>query len=213
METRSGFDGPNESSQRTGTPAGAPPIEDPLTLSVALVLACDLARDAPIICVGGASEPLAAALLARGFEDLTIVDPSRAALETLCAQPGGRADKLTLCHQDVTRFRPHRRYALWHDGGSFHYLTHADDRQEYLEVLQQALSPGGHLVIETFGPEGPQDVAGVPVVRYTASALLAELGRQFELTEHHLVHHRTAAGEEHQYLHGRFCRHAPRWPH
>jgi len=187
------------------------PGESEIMKSLELIRACGLRAEDPIIDVGGAAEALVSALLSAGFNDLTVVDPSLEGLERL-RERLDHADELTLIHQEVTHFRPHRRYALWHDRGLFHFLTHPDDRQEYIEVLQQALRPEGQLVLVTAGPEGPPGLGGVPVVRYTPQSLLAALGGQFELAEHSLGVHLTPTGESHQLLHARLRRHAPRWP-
>jgi hypothetical protein len=95
---------------------------------------------------------------------------------------GDRASRVTLIEHEVIGFHAQRRYALWHDREVFHFLTHAEERQQYVEALGEALRPGGHLVITTFGPDGPQEYGGVRVTRYSARTLAEQLGSQFELT-------------------------------
>lgn len=177
-----------------------------------LVRACGLRPDDPIIDVGGARSSPALAWLATGHRDITVLDDSLEALEALRERLGRESGRVTLVEVRVLEFRPQRRYALWHDRGVFHRLVHPDDRQLYVEVVQQALRPEGSLVMTTFGPEGPEEYGGAPVVRYSARTLQPELGSQFELAEHSLSMHRLAAGEGHQVLCCRFRRHAPRWP-
>jgi hypothetical protein len=176
-----------------------------------LVRACGLRADDPIIDAGGAQSSPVAAWLAAGYRDISILDESLEALEALRERLGEEARHIILVHAPVLEFRPHRRYALWHDRGVFHRLVHPDDRQLYVEIVQQALRPEGSLVITTFGPEAPAEYGGAPIVRYTARTLQPELGAQFELAEHSLGVSRLPSGEGQQVLYCRFRRHAPRW--
>jgi SAM-dependent methyltransferase len=183
---------------------------DTLSLkSLDLIRACGLQADDPVIHVSGGTPLLIESLLDAGLRDLTVVNGSSAELEALSACLGDRANRVTLIEHDVIGFHPHRRYALWHDGEIFHSLTHAEERQQYLESLEEALRPGGHLVISTFGPDGPQEYGGLPVRCYSARTLPEELGSQFELADHSLSMHQAPSGEVHEYLHCRFRRHAP----
>lgn len=177
-----------------------------------LIRACRLAAEDPIILVGDVDVHLVNTLLASGYHDLTVLNPSAEALEALRAALGRIEREVVLFEADVLEFKPHRRYALWHDLGSFHRLMHPEDRQRYVEIVQQALQPEGHLVVCASGPEGPAEYGGRPVARYSASRLASELGRQFELAEHALAVHPSDDGGNHQLLHCRFRRHAPHWP-
>jgi SAM-dependent methyltransferase len=188
---------------------------EPSSLSVKsfeLIRACGLAPEDPIIAVGDVDAHLLAALMGVGHRDLTVLHPSKEALEGLGQALGDLAGEVILIEADPLRFQPHRRYALWQDRGFFHCLTHPDDRQRYVEVVQYALRPEGHLIISAFGPEGPAEDSGVPVERYSASKLAGELGHQFELAEEGLELHPLTQGGYKQLLHCRFRRHAPRWP-
>jgi hypothetical protein len=183
-----------------------------LARTLELIDACGLRPHDPIIDVGSAAEPVVRALAASGYSDITVLNPSLGAHMALQEHPGGASEKMTLLHQEFTHFRPQRRYALWIDRGLFHYLTYPEDRQEYIEVLQQALRPEGHLVIAAFGPDAPEEYEGVRVMRYSARSLLAALGKQFELDAGSLAVHELASGGTRQFLHARFHRHAPCWP-
>jgi len=149
-------------------------------------------------------------LLDAGFTDVTVINGAPEALDALAARLGDRADHVALLKDELIGFHAHRRYALWHDRGTFHLLTHAEERQQYIESLEEALRPEGHVVITTFGPDGPQHYGGRPVRRYGARTLAEELGTHFELAEHSLEMHSTPAGQVQQYLHCRFRRKAPR---
>lgn len=67
--------------------------------------------------------------------------------------------------------------------------------------VTSALASGGHAIIATFGPEGPQQCSGLPVIRYAANTLAAQLGRSFSCRS--LPSNRTPLGAIQQFL---FCR-------
>jgi SAM-dependent methyltransferase len=113
-------------------------------------------------------------LLGLGYLDLTAIDLSATALQTVRDRlgPAGAAVKLELA--DVLDLRSERRYALWHDRAVFHFLTEPDERDDYRASLARVLSPGGRLVVATFGPDGPLTCSGLPIVRYSHEQLAAE---------------------------------------
>jgi hypothetical protein len=176
--------------------------------SLEFIRASRVQSNEPIIDVGGGGSFLAEELLCAGYEDLTILDISSEVLKSLGERLGERARRVTLLQQDVTDFRPARRYALWHDRAVFHFLIRPEERQGYLFALREALQPGGQVVIATFGLEGPQHCSGLPVIRYDALTLATELGSEFELVQSSHDLHRTPAGGTQQFLYCRFQRHA-----
>jgi hypothetical protein len=178
--------------------------------SLQLIKACGLRPDDPIIDVSGNSSHLVEALLSLGYTDVTVVDDSESSREALFEHTADWGSRVHVLGQDVIGFHAPRRYVLWHDRGRFHLLTHPEERQQYLEALEEVLLPEGHVVISTFGPDGPQLQGSLPVRRYSAATLLAELGSHFELTEHSLDVLGSVSGERQHYLHCHFCRHAPR---
>lgn len=186
----------------------APRPDDELRSPLDLVHACRLRLDEPIIDVSGNDSSLMQALLEAGHTDLTFVDSATDADAALSKRYGERSRRIKLLRQDVTRFHPQRRYALWYDEALFHSFTHPEERRQYVEALLEALRPEGHLVIRTFGPEEPGVCARQPVMGYSAATLNEELGKRFELIEHFLTRSEAACGERHQFLHCRFRRHA-----
>jgi len=75
--------------------------------------------------------------------------------------------------------------------------------------LKQALEIGGHVIIATFGPEGPERCSGLPVQRYAAESIARELGADFTLVESFLDVHHTPSGASQQFMFSRF-RYEPR---
>jgi hypothetical protein len=62
-----------------------------------------------------------------------------------------------------------------------------------------AVKPGGHVIVATFGPDGPTKCSGLDVVRYGPDALHDEFGPSFELVRHLTEHHQTPAGAMQQF--------------
>ena len=152
-------------------------------LSLELISALTPAPEASIIDVGGGASRLVDELVMRGYGDVTILDLSQAALQAAQARLGPKAHGVEWIAADATHWRPQRTYDLWHDRAAFHFLTSPDDRARYIQHLTKALAPGGHAIIATFALDGPDRCSGLPVVRYDAAALGAELGDVFSLID------------------------------
>jgi trans-aconitate methyltransferase len=136
-----------------------------------------------IIDIGGGASRLVDALIERGFRAITVLDLSEAALAAAKARLGDRADRVQWLASDVTTWQPPQSFDIWHDRAAFHFLAEARDRAAYLSRLRQALKPGGHAIIATFAPDGPERCSGLPVMRYDAASLAQTLGDSFALVE------------------------------
>jgi hypothetical protein len=66
--------------------------------------------------------------------------------------------------------------------------------------LPRQSSRGGHVIVSTFGPEGPTRCSSLDVVRYNAEALHNEFGAGFHLLESFKELHRTPFGAAQQFL-------------
>lgn len=74
------------------------------------------------------------------------------------------------------------------------------DRDSYIATLSTAIKPGGHLVLATFGPDGPTRCSNLPVRRYSAAELAALLADNFELVDSSLSDHDTPSGSTQQFV-------------
>ena len=173
------------------------------------VASAGVAKKDAIIVVGGGASLLFDELLNDGFEDLTVLDISRTALEIAQSRLGKRSRLITWIHTDVTQFSPSRQFDLWHDRALFHFLTRPADRKKYVAALDRALAPGGQLVIATFSLEGPPKCSGLDVARYSAASLSETLGRGFEHVQTSNEPHVTPSGNEQHYIHCRFLKRPP----
>ena len=165
-----------------------------------------LSPDAPIIDVGGGASTLVDDLLARGYRDLTVLDLSEHAIAQAKSRLGSNAAMVTWLIADITDVRlPEHRYAFWHDRAVFHFLTDDGARQRYVSAVRHALRPGGHIVVATFGPEGPDRCSGLPVVRYSPQGIHREFGDQFMTAGSDSETHHTPWGSEQEFVYC-YCR-------
>jgi len=167
-------------------------------LSLGLVDSTDVGRFEPVIDVGAGWSTLVDHLLERGYTDLTAVDLSITALNTVRERLGPDGAGVVLTVADVLDLRLGRRYALWHDRAVFHFLTEPDERQDYLASLDRHLQPAGWVVVATFGPDGPTTCSGLPIVRYTHEELVGEFPG-YELVGTSGEEHRTPWGSAQQF--------------
>lgn len=102
---------------------------------------------------------------------------------------------------DITRAElAPRAYDAWHDRAVFHFLTTNEQRIAYVRQVVEAVKPGGHVLISTFGSEGPTKCSGLDVVRYDAESLHAEFGARFQMLDSVSELHTTPFGTSQQFL-------------
>ncbi|WP_269933466.1 class I SAM-dependent methyltransferase [Aminobacter sp. HY435] len=144
-----------------------------------------------IVDIGGGASHLVDALLELGFGDVTVLDLSQAVIDADRTRLGTLAGDVEWICADITHWSPARRYDVWHDRAAFHFLTDPADQAAYAATLARALGSGGHAVIGTFAPDGPEKCSGLPVVRHDAESIGKVLGHGFELVETRRHDHRT----------------------
>jgi 2-polyprenyl-3-methyl-5-hydroxy-6-metoxy-1,4-benzoquinol methylase len=158
-------------------------------------------RDARIIDIGGGESTLVDDLLARGYRNVWILDISSTALDVAKERLGANASTINWLCGDVTAFAFTRhQFDVWHDRAVFHFLTDAKDRAAYVRQVAHAVKPGGHVIVATFGPEGPTKCSGLDVARYNPHALHDEFGPRFHLVKHRTELHQTPAGSIQQFI-------------
>lgn len=98
-----------------------------------------------------------------------------------------------------------RAYDIWHDPAVFHFLTAPQQRVAYVRQVARSIKSRGHVIMSTFGPEGPTKCSGLDVVRYDADSLHDEFGARFRLVESLKEMHETPFGTTQQFLYC-YCR-------
>ena len=163
------------------------------TVSLELIEVLGVDKTEAVIDIGGGSSPLVDHLVRAGFEDVTVLDVSEAALES-ARQRVGETGAVTWLHGDLLRWQPTRSYTLWHDRAVFHFLTAQADRDQYLLTLNEAMASGGAVVMATFASDGPDYCSGLPVARYSPQGLSDVLGDGFRVVAERRELHTTPAG-------------------
>ncbi len=181
-------------------------FQEHAALSIQMIHNTGLGKDAAIIDVGGGASKLVDDLVAEGYSDVTVLDLSAAAIAVAKQRLGQHADSVHWMESDITRANfPVHRFDIWHDRAVFHFLTDPADRQAYVERVMRAVRPGGHVIVATFGEDGPEKCSGLPVVRYQPDALHAEFGDSFLLVAHEKEAHHTPSGTVQQFVYC-YCR-------
>lgn len=166
-------------------------FQDSPAISLELIRAANPDPGASVIDVGGGASRLVDALLQHGYRDLAVLDLSAHALDAAKRRIGHAASMVDWIVADATTWQPAKAYDIWHDRAAFHFLTEARDRAAYVARLRSAVASGGHVIIATFAPDGPEKCSGLPVQRYDGASLAAELGPEFELIETRSETHHT----------------------
>lgn len=173
---------------------------EPSPSTLDLVLGCSAPTD-PVIDIGGGDSRMVDELLTVGYDDVTVLDLSAAALARSQRRLGADNEHALWVRADITEWEPPRTWALWHDRAVFHFFTDEGDRRRYAETAHRALDPGGHVVIAAFAPDGPDQCAGLPVERYDEDGLAEIFAPGFDLVEHtRLLGPTAGAGDRRPYV-------------
>jgi trans-aconitate methyltransferase len=154
-----------------------------------------------IAIVGAGVSTLISSLLTDGYDGITAVDISEAALEQIRAQLGPLADQVETVVADVRDVVIAPPVDVWHDRATFHFLTDEDDQHRYVARAAAAVRPGGSLVLAVFAPDGPEQCSGLPVKRWSVAELTACFAPWFELTDHAARIHTTPWGAPQSFTH------------
>lgn len=177
-----------------------------LDRSLAFLEAAGVDRTAAVIDVGGGASTFVDDLLDRGYSNVTVLDLSQQALDAARARLGERASRVRWICADVTdvALEP-AAYGLWHDRAVFHFLREPAARERYVAGVRRALKPGGHVIVATFGPHGPERCSGLEVMRYSPDELHAEFGSEFARLASATERHVTPWGTEQEFIYC-YCR-------
>lgn len=170
-------------------------FQEHATRSLEIIRSIHPNPDARIIDVGGGASTLVDDLIADGFEHISVLDLSASALDVPRKRLGTKGRQVEWIAGDIRNVElPQQTYDIWHDRAVFHFLTDPADRLAYVQQVMKAVKPGGHVIVATFAPDGPEQCSGLPVARYSHAQLHGEFGPAFELLEHASEEHETPWG-------------------
>ncbi len=155
--------------------------------SLDFIASFNLPKTASIIDIGGGDSNLVDFLLKAGYENITVLDISAAALERAKARLGMDSAKVNWIVSDITEFEPKGTYDVWHDRAAFHFLTTPEQISKYIATATAATN--SHMVIGTFSDNGPKKCSGLDIKQYNETELQGVLAAGFEkincITEDH----------------------------
>lgn len=174
--------------------------------SLRMIVQTGVEKDAAIIDVGGGNSTLVGDLLDAGFIDVAVLDISGTAIEVSKARLGERNNLVNWIEADITNVELAKdHYDVWHDRAVFHFLTASEDRRRYVDLVNRAVKPGGHVIIASFGLAGPMKCSGLDVMRYSPATMHDEFGDEFELISSLDESHRTPFGTTQEFVYC-YCR-------
>lgn len=157
--------------------------------SLDFIKSFNLDKSASIIDIGGGDSNLVDFLLELGFENLTVLDISKAALERAKQRLGKKAEKINWIESDILDFKPSQSFDIWHDRAAFHFLVTKEQIENYIETAKKSVS--GYLAIGTFSENGPKKCSGLDITQYSESELTEVMKNGFEklvcINENHVT--------------------------
>jgi SAM-dependent methyltransferase len=148
-----------------------------------------LGKSASIIDIGGGDSLVVDFLLAQGYQNITVLDISEAALERAKKRLGDQAGLVKWLVSDITDFKPAETYDIWHDRATFHFLTTATQIEKYVAIAKDCVK--AYLTIGTFSKNGPEKCSGLEIMQYSEEELEQQFSESFQklqvITEDHVT--------------------------
>lgn len=157
---------------------------------------------AKVIDIGGGDSLLVDHLLDLGYQDISVLDISEAAIDRAKQRLGDKAKKVNWIVSDAAAFTPTEKYDFWHDRAAFHFLTDEQEISNYLETAKENIKPTGVLVIGTFSEQGPAKCSGIAIKQYSETTMAKRLRKFFEKIKCITVDHKTPLGTVQNFV---FC--------
>lgn len=146
---------------------------------------------AKVIDIGGGDSFLVDNLLDLGYQDISVLDISAAAIDRAKQRLGDKAKNVKWVVADAATFKPTEKYDFWHDRAAFHFLTDEQEIANYLQIAQESINPTGVLVIGTFSEQGPKKCSGIEIKQYSETTMIDQLKKFFEKIKCITVDHKT----------------------
>ena len=151
-----------------------------LETSLALVERAADSRSASIIDIGAGESTLVDDLLAKGYENITVLDVSQTALEVTKKRLGLLSEQVNWIAADITQVHLEPfAYDVWHDRAVFHFLTSVEQRAAYVRNVAMAVNPGGHVIVSTSVQKVRQNAADLRSCATMPNHCTTSLARAF----------------------------------
>ena len=127
-------------------------------------------RRSAVIDVGGGASRLVDRLIHDGYEDVTVLDISAAAIAAARARLGEASKKAHWLVADATAWTSGKSYDVWHDRAAFHFLIDPADEAAYVGRLRRPCERAATRSSRLSRPTGRNDAAAFPSRGMTARA-------------------------------------------
>lgn len=152
---------------------------------------CKVSKNAKVIDIGGGDSLLVDHLIDLGYQDISVLDISAAAINRAKQRLGEKAENVKWIVADAATFKPKEKYDFWHDRATFHFLTDEQEISNYLQTAQENINTSGILVIGTFSEQGPKKCSGIEIKQYSETSMTDRLKKFFKKIKCITVDHKT----------------------
>jgi ubiquinone/menaquinone biosynthesis C-methylase UbiE len=176
------------------------------TTSLDLIESLILDKTKSIIDIGGGNSNLTSELLKKGFTDLSVLDISAKSIERTQTKIGDKSKEIQWFVSDVLDFEPTKKYDLWHDRATFHFLTESESIEKYVDCVSSSIHIGGYFIVATFSTSGPEKCSGLHITQYSAEKLKQLFEANFEFVKSFEDTHQTPFDTEQNFVYVVFRR-------
>ncbi|XCF04752.1 class I SAM-dependent methyltransferase [Tamlana crocina] len=139
--------------------------------SLSFLEKANISKSEKIIDIGGGDSFFVDYLLKLGYQNITVLDISEAAIQKAKNRLKNKSGNVTWIVSDVLDFLPSEKYHFWHDRASFHFLTDESQIKKYQQLVQQNIVKNGNLIIGAFSENGPKKCSGLEIKQYSEESM------------------------------------------
>ena len=173
--------------------------ETPQT-SIDFLVSFNLPKKSAIIDVGAGESKFVDYLLSKGYENITVLDISKNAIDKARKRIGVNSEKVKWLVTDINEFIPNNKFDFWHDRAVFHFLTNKDNISRYSKMVS---CYARNFVVGTFSSEGPKKCSGLDIHQYDEISITKTFeNANFKKVESKRVDHNTPFGSFQNFI---FC--------
>ena len=175
--------------------------------SINIIDSLNLKKHSKIIDVASGRSKLFKNLIDKGYNDLTYLDISEAALKKSKEFLGDQSNKVKWIAEDILNFKTEEKFDIWHDRAVFHFLTEQNQIKKYVDSASINISNDGYLIIGTFSENGPLKCSGLNVNRYSKQLIQETFIKNFKLINSFHIDHITPFNTSQNFLFSIFKKH------
>ncbi|MBT8327483.1 MAG: class I SAM-dependent methyltransferase [Bacteroidia bacterium] len=156
--------------------------------SLSLISELNLDPSVSIIDIGGGDGNFVDHLLELGYQNITVLDISEAAIERAKSRLGSKAKNVKWIVSDILEFKPNQMYNLWHDRAVFHFLTSEVEIDSYKQLVSANAT---NIVLGTFATDGPLKCSGLAISQYNEEKIRETFSPPYRISKFVTQIHKT----------------------